>query len=112
MSIARSITWLGIALLYGCSYFVVGDGMFAVNGTLVPTSGPCEVLLLSEQNEEIPFTRRKVQGQFRADFVVDPRSRVYRVAVQCDKAMKTLTTVRYGTDVKPGQEVALGAIAL
>src|SRR5688572_5975668 len=106
------LTWLAVGLLGGCSYFLVGDGMFAVNGTLSASARPCEVLLLSEQNEEIPFSRRKVQGQFRADFTVAPAARVYRVAVQCDNTMKTLTTVRYGTEVKPGQEVALGAIAL
>jgi hypothetical protein len=90
----------------------MGDGMFAVSGTLSASSRSCEVLLLSEQNEEVPFTRRKVQGQFRADFTVSPVARMYQVAVQCDSAMKTITTVKYGTEVKPGQEVALGAIAL
>jgi hypothetical protein len=103
---------IAVGLLGGCSYFTVGDGMFAVNGTLPASPRSCEVLLLSDRNEEVPFTRRKVQGQFRADFTVAPTARVYRVAIECDSTMRTITTVRYGTEVKPGQEVALGAIAL
>lgn len=112
MSTLRLTTCIASALLIGCSYFVVGDGMFVVNGTLLPTAQPCEVLLLSEKDEEIPFTRRKVQGQFEVDFVVAPRSRLYQVALLCAGATKKVATVRYGTEVKPGQRVSLGEIAL
>jgi hypothetical protein len=112
MSSFRLTTSIAITLLSGCQYFVVGDGMFVVNGTLLPTARPCEVLLLSEKDEEIPFTRRKVQGQFEADFVVAPSARLYRVALLCGGPMKKVATVRYGTEVKPGQRVSLGEIAL
>jgi hypothetical protein len=86
--------------------------MFVVNGALPPTTQSCEVFLLSEKDEEVPFTRRKVQGQFEADFVVAPSARVYQVTLLCGGPMKKVATVRYGTEVKPGQRMSLGEIAL
>jgi hypothetical protein len=104
--------WLlfaAVGFLAGC---IVGDGVFGVTGILSPTARSCEMLLLSEKGTEVPFTRKRVQGSFRLDFVVNPYARVYDVALDCDGRIQKVRTVRYGTEVEPGQWVSLGEIAL
>jgi hypothetical protein len=67
---------------------------------------------LSEQGAEVPFTRRRIQRQFREDFVVAPSARVYEVGLLCGDKMTKIATIRYGTEIAAGQWVSLGEVAL
>ena len=89
-----------------------GDGAFSVVGTLPASAGSCELLLLSDGGTEVPYTRRRVRGQFHEDFSVAPSAKVYQVGVLCGGTMSKIATIRYGTEVRAGQRVPLGEIAL
>jgi hypothetical protein len=110
-SIRPAIATAALAL-GGCMGFLPGDGAFGVTGSLPASAESCELLLLTEQGAEVPFTRRRIQRQFREDFTVAPNARVYQVGVQCGNTMTKIATVRYGTEVAGGQWVSLGEIAL
>ena len=108
MRLATATVVFGLA---GCVAFP-GDGAFSVHGSLPPSAGGCELLLLSDNGTEVPHTRRHVRGRFQEDFTVAPTARVYQVGVLCGGRMSKVATVRYGTEVRAGQRVSLGEIAL
>lgn len=101
-----------LLMMAGCTYLTVGDGAFGITGSLPPKAQSCELALFTEDGAELQFRRRKIRGEFREDFVVAPYARAYRATVFCDGTARKSMTVRYGTDVKSGQYVSLGEIAL
>ena len=98
--------------LVSCAHLMPGDGAFGVTGTLSSSAGECELLLRDERGVEIPVSRRKIQGPFRIDYTVAPYAKEYQVAVACSNRSRNVATIKYGTDVKPGQWVSLGDIAI
>jgi hypothetical protein len=108
-------TTLQIAILVtltGCTHLLsFGDGAFSVNGSLLPTAQNCEVALFTEDGTELSFTRRKIHGEFKADFTVASLAGTYRALVFCEGITRKSMTIRYGSEVKPGQRVSFGEIA-
>jgi len=102
---------LVLLALGGCDWLVVGDGAFGITGTLPASVEKCEVALLSERGAEVPFSRRQARRELREDFTIAPHAAVYQVAVLCGGTVRKIATIRYGTEVKPGQRVPLGEIA-
>jgi hypothetical protein len=93
-----------VIALAGCIAFP-RDGAFGVAGTLPEAAGRCELLLLSDGSTEVPYTRRRIQGQFQEHFTVAPSAKVYHVGVLCEGTMTKVATIRYGTEVsvnRPG----------
>lgn len=107
----RLATAAVLVALTGCVAFP-GDGAFSVVGSLPATAGACQLLLLSDGDTEVPYSRRRVRGRFEADFTVAPTARVYQVGVLCGGRISKVATVRYGTEVGAGQRISLGEIAL
>src|SRR4051812_32326018 len=93
---------LTLAAPTGCCALTIGDGGFAVTGTLPPSAGTCDVHLRTDGDEELPFTRQNITSAFRAYFMVAPCVATY-VVVACDGAPKYRAVVRYGKQVRPGQ---------
>jgi hypothetical protein len=108
MRIAAAIATIALA---GCIAFP-RDGAFSVVGSLPANAGRCELLLMSDGGTEVPYTRRRIQGQFQEGFSVAPSAKVYQVGVLCGGTMSKVATIRYGTEVRAGQRVSLGEIAL
>ena len=108
IGIASLATTLSIA---GCIIPIAADGYFAVVGA-VPASTACELVLSRASEPANTLQSQRVSGAFRGGFVVTPYSVDYRLAVVCHGVERSVTTVRYGAEVKPGQTVELGIIAL
>lgn len=103
--------------LAGCLDFmpiipVAADGGFSVVGRLVPEAGVCDLLLARASGTEPPLSTSRVSGDFREGFVVSPYAGDYRVSVVCGGVVRKSAVVRYGAEVKPGESVHLGTIAL
>lgn len=102
---------IGALALGGCMGLPPAESMFSVSGSLPASFEACDLMLYSEEGIEIPFSRRKVRGEFREDFAVVPEARMYQVGVQCGGAISRVATIRYGTLVAPGDAIVLGEIA-
>ena len=68
--------------------------MFTVNGTVPPNAESCDIYLRTEAGEEVPFTRRRVSGNFQADFPATLCTATYQVIVTCDGIERRLATAR------------------
>jgi hypothetical protein len=102
------------SLLGGCGCLVIaGDGAFRVTGEVLGNAENCEIDLLSDTGAPLPYMRKAiVKPTFSETFVVSPCTSTYQVVVSCHGVLKKAATIRYGSDVKPGEEVSLGKIAL
>lgn len=96
----------------GCIVPIAADGGFTVVGTLVPEAGICDLVLARASGTEPPLSMSRVSGAFREGFVVSPYAGDYRVSVVCGGVVRKSATVRHGAEVKPGESVHLGTIAL
>jgi hypothetical protein len=96
----------------GCVYFMPADGGFQVAGTISPPTASCSVVLAREATPDTKIEATKVAGTFKESFVVAPYPVDYRVSVVCNDKVHRAATVRYGREVKPGQTVQLGTVAL
>lgn len=116
MSALETLTRLLILLtaillaLTGRVFLPFGDGAFGITGSLAPSTQSCEAALFTESGTEIQFPRRKVRGQFSADFTVAPFASTYVVSVFCDGITRKSMTAHYGSETKGGQRVSLGEI--
>ena len=110
----RAIAVLGlvIAAQAGCAHLMPGDGGFRVAWSLPASVGTCDLMLLREPGQEMPLDRRKVSGRFESSFVVAPYPADYRIGLRCAGTNRVVATVRYGREIKPGQVVDVGEIAL
>jgi hypothetical protein len=109
---AATVLALVIAIQPGCAYLMPGDGGFRIAGSLLDAVGTCDLMLLRESGQDTPLEQRKVSGRFESSFVVAPYPADYRIGLHCAGINRVVTTVRYGREIRPGQLVELGEIAL
>jgi hypothetical protein len=82
--------------LSGCCGIPIGDEVFTVSGSVPPHVDSCDIFLRTQAGEEVPFTRRKVSGQFREQFPVTSCSATYQIVTVCEGMERNIVLVNDG----------------
>ena len=91
----RVLASFGLALS-GCCGIPIGDEVFTVSASVPPNVDSCDIYLRTQAGDEVPFTRRKVSGQFRENFPVTLCSANYQIVTVCEGMERKLVLVHSG----------------